>query len=227
MSKPVADHVLALIKAGVSAVPIVGGTIGSLIGDYVPTATQRSIDSTVNLLRRRLADLEGRIDADAVNKDEFSELWKSCYLIVVRTHQESKLRAAAALMANILLKDGDPEKLSYTELDHFVRCVDALSIGAIEALGHTVLLARRDIRRYGRENVRLEFADVHRRLADFAPDLLMGLLQELNSFHLVHLEGSPGVRTPNYANYPIELPPIGARFATHVMQLDTHAGDAM
>ena len=129
------DHALITIKAAINAVPIVGGSIASLISDYVPLSTQRSIERTMELLRVRLTSLEGRLDVDAVNKDEFSELFKSCYLVVVRTTQETKLRAASAILANLLLKAGDAEKASYTELDHFVRCLDGLSIGAITVLG--------------------------------------------------------------------------------------------
>jgi hypothetical protein len=128
------DHALIVIKAGLNAVPIVGGSIASLIDDYVPLSTQRSIESTTELLGQKLTSLEGRIDAEAVDKDEFSDLFKSCYLVVVRTTREEKLRAAAGILANIFLKQGDPEKLSYTELDHLVRCLDGLSSGAIAAL---------------------------------------------------------------------------------------------
>lgn len=115
--------------------PVVGGSIASLIGDYVPLSTQRSIEKTTELLKQKLTALEGRIDTEAVNKDEFSDLFKSCYLVVVRTTQEEKLRAASGILANLFLKPGDPEKLSYSELDHFVRCLDGLSIGAIVTLG--------------------------------------------------------------------------------------------
>ena len=52
-----------------------------------------------------------------------------------RTHRDEKLRAAANILANLLLKPGDQAKVSYDELDHLIRCVDALSIGAITVLG--------------------------------------------------------------------------------------------
>ncbi len=78
------DHALAVIKAALNLIPSVGGALASLIGDYVPTSTQRSIDKTMTLLGEKLTSLEGRIDVDAVNKEDFSELFKSCYLVVVR-----------------------------------------------------------------------------------------------------------------------------------------------
>ena len=220
MGKEPRDHVLAVVKAGVSAVPVVGGTIASLIGDYIPTATEKTIRESIDLLGKRLEEFGDRIDDECVNKDEFSELFKSCYLIIVRTHQEEKIRGSVELICNILLKKDDADKLNYTEIDHFVRCLDMLSKGAIEVLGHIVAVAQSMSReRVGVENVRMNFADVRNRTTDMEPDLLMGLLGELNSFHLVHVTVTPGVRTANYANCPIELPPIGVRFTRHILRL--------
>jgi len=86
------DHILAVCKAGISAVPVVGGPIASLIGDYIPTATQKIVRESIDMLGKRLEELGDRVDAEYVNKDEFAELFKSCYLILIRTHQEEKRR---------------------------------------------------------------------------------------------------------------------------------------
>jgi hypothetical protein len=134
-SKTPKDHVLAIIKAGLHLVPHVGGSIASLIEDYVPSSTERSIEKAIDLLGVQLTSLEGRIDVNAVNKEDFAELFKSCYLVIVRSNREEKLHAAAALLANLLLRPDDAGKVSYEELDHLVRCLDALSIGAISVLG--------------------------------------------------------------------------------------------
>jgi hypothetical protein len=93
------DHSLAVIKAAVAAIPTLGGPIASLIGDYIPTATEKARDTAIDMLKQRLDDLGDRVSTEGVNKDEFAELFKSCYLTIVRTHQERKLRAAANLIA--------------------------------------------------------------------------------------------------------------------------------
>src|SRR5580658_6466292 len=82
------DHALAVIKAGINLIPVVGGPIASLIGDYVPTSTQAVIERSTELLAQKLDALKDRIDVEAVNKDDFSELFKSCYLVIVRTNRE-------------------------------------------------------------------------------------------------------------------------------------------
>src|SRR6266851_5467955 len=77
------DHAIALVKAALNLVPSIGGAVASLIDDYVPLSTQRSIEKAMDSLGEKLASLEGRIDVSAVNKDDFSELFKSCFLVIV------------------------------------------------------------------------------------------------------------------------------------------------
>lgn len=164
------------------------------------------------LLSDRLQAVESRIDPDAINRDEFSELFKSCYLIFVRTHQEEKLRAAAALLTNLVLRPGDPEKAPYEELDHLVRCVDALSIGAIAFLG----VVRQLTKPFPQLNSRIDFGPVSARFPEMDVSLLMSLATELNSLNLIHIV-EPAIKVQNYGNYAIELTPIGARFVDHFL----------
>jgi hypothetical protein len=205
------DHALAITKAALNLVPGVGGAIASLIGDYVPMSTQRSIERGVILLGERLQSLEDRIDPEVVNKDEFAELFKSCYLVIVRTHQEEKLQAATAILANLMLRHGDPEKASYEELDHLIRCVDTLSIGAIAFLGMVRKLTK------PQSNNRIDFGQVSAHFIQMGDSLLMSLATELDSLNLLHTV-EPGIRTENYGNYALELSPIGIRFVDRFLQ---------
>ena len=206
MTKTKSEHTLAIMKATISAMPIIGGSISSLIGDYIPTATQKSIEFAIQDLRTKLEKLEKRIDVEAVNKDEFAEIFKSSYLIIVRTHQEKKIKAATSLIANIFLKAGDPEKLSFTELDHFSRCLDSLSIGAIEVLANVANYISNtsyggDLgKAYGgdyNQGRTFDFEVLQKRLPNTHPSLLMGLVSELNSLNLLHMPGAPAIRTQN------------------------------
>ena len=218
MKKLKSDHALAIVKAGVAGVPIVGGILASLIGDYIPTSTKRCSQEAVNMFVEEVARLGNRIDAECGNKEEFAELFKSCSLVIVRSHQKEKLRGAAKLLANIFLKDGDSGKLSFTELDHFVRCLDSLSIGAIGVLGCAIAISRqRSPKHVGVKNVRFNFEELTRQIPDMDVSLLMGLAAELHSMNLLHLPGGSIVLTPNYGNYPVELTSLGKKFVDHVL----------
>lgn len=225
MEKTSSDHVWAVIKAGIEIVPFVGGSIASLIDDYIPTSTQRNIERAVQELNTELGRLQSRLDPAAVDREEFAELFKSCYLIIVRTHHEERRRAAVRLIANILLKPGDPERLSYAESDHFVRCLDFLSIGALEVLGHSLFLGRhKNFPNSGAGYFRFTFNDLQGRLPSTEPSLLLGLVGELNAVNLLHQPGIPGVRDEGnlYGNYAIELTILGARFGSTLLAQNQH-----
>ena len=145
----------------------------------------------MELLRERLEDLGDRIDVEAVDRDDFAELFKSCYLTIVRSHRDEKLRAATAILANLLLREGDPDKLMYSELDHFSRCAETLSSGAVEVLAYVVHVAHSE----GRETPAgmsrgMSFGDLSSRIPEYSPELLMGLVAELDKANLLHRVGA-------------------------------------
>ena len=126
------------------------------------------------------------------------------------------------------MKEGDPDKLSYTELDHFVRCVEHLSIGAIRLLGTVIERAGHKSQGYGRaqvdrENVRVDFGELRTFMPDAKPDLILGLVCELIGQNLLHGMLYSNVRYGNgdehkYHNYPIETTPLGYRFVKYVLE---------
>ncbi|MCK4639886.1 MAG: hypothetical protein KAU06_00985 [Candidatus Marinimicrobia bacterium] len=218
MKKQKSEHALAIIKAGISAVPVVGGPIASLIGDYVPTATQQSIEGMIAYLVEYLERLRDRIDTVVISKDEFTDHFKSAYLCVVRTTRGEKIRAASAVIANALLKPGDPDKFSYSELDHLARAVDELSVGVIHVLGvvYDRALPAAD-QRQPEKSYRIDFHQIRVDLS-YEPSLLLGLLEELRAKNLVHQWALPSVREPEYGNYPFELTPLGVRFVERLLR---------
>lgn len=219
MARSTADHALAIVKAGVAAIPVVGGSIASLISDYVPSATQRALDMSIKLLEAKLIALGDRVDPENVDRDQFAELFKSAYLSIVRSQMEERLMAASGLIANMLLRSDDTAKLGYTELDHFARCLDNLSIGALQVLSHFVRRHTALPEHEKEPGLRISFESLRPAFQDMSAALLMGLVAELNAANLVHLAGSPPVRTEDYGNYPVELTELGRRFIAYVVEL--------
>lgn len=213
------DHILSLVKASVSAVPLIGGPLASLIADYIPTHTSRSIERALQMLSERLKMIEDRVDVASVDKDELAELFKSVALTITRTHQEEKLKAAIGIVTNVLLNEGDEEKLQYTQLDLFARCIDALSIGAIRVLGQTFEICTKDVKgSILNRSFNHNFGLLQERISDMEPSLLMGCIAELNSFNLVHMPGAPTIREKDYRNYNVELTELGVSFVYHLLR---------
>jgi hypothetical protein len=171
----------------VSAIPFVGGSLAALV-EFVPTAKERNTKKAIGFFHEQITALENRIDTDAVDKDEFAELFTSCVEAMARTHRDEKLHAAANILATLLLKQGDHARVSYNELDHLIRCVDALSIGAISVLG-----AIREVsatRPLGPQQEAIQFGQLRSRL-QMDVHLLKSLVSELQGFHLVHVQEAP------------------------------------
>ena len=212
------DYVLTAVKAGLHYLaPHWGGAVATIIEDCVPSSSERAAKRSVELLGERLDALELRIDVESVNKNEVADLFKSFRAIAERTEQEEKLQAAASLLANLFLKPGDPAKVTYTELDHLMRCVELLSSGAILVLGaarHLATTAHLD--QWG--NSRIMFSDLQRELKNMDAWLLMGLVSELAVFNLLRVETSPAISTPQFGNYPLHLTPLGKRFIVHFIE---------
>lgn len=155
------------------------------------------------------------MDVEAINKEEFSELIKTVLVIVMRSHNQEKLKASANLLSNILLKKSDFEKLSYTELDHFARALEGLSNGGIEFFGRLVKIVRHNESQSGlipqfysidSLTKEFEYSDTH---------LISGLARELNGWYLVHLT-VPQIRSRDDGNTTLMLTELGRRFAKAV-----------
>jgi hypothetical protein len=217
VEKPVAgtsirDHALNAAKFAVSNVPVVGGLLSELIGDYAPTSQRRALEKTFELLTEKLSSLESRIDVETVDKEEFSELFESCVALATRNRREEKLQAAANLMANLLLRPGDPGKAPYEELDHLMRCVDALSIGAVAVLGAARLIGKRN-----GPSGDFTFPELKNSFSHFDQSFLMSLVSELHGFSFVDVMGG-AIALQDFSHVRLRLTPIGMRLVDRFIE---------
>jgi len=212
------DIALIPFKAALNMVPIIGGSLASLINDCIARFQQEAMKKAAEFLRQKVAELENRIDTEAVNKDDFAELFGKYAALAATTGREDKLRAASNILANALLPPGDPNKSPFDELDHLMHCVGALSSGAIAALGASIQIADQVTPRpHNRSAARFRFAEIRQKLPDVSPDLTVGLAAELRSLNLLHLtEGA--IPAPDLGHYSISVTPLGFRFAERFIE---------
>lgn len=226
--KSLSENIWAAIKVGVAAVPSVGGFLSTFLDECLSRSTHRAVVKAMQFVHERVEGLEDRVDAKTVDEDELSDAWKSFMRSSVSTSQDEKLRAAANLLANTLLHPGDPEKLSYTERDHFVRCLDALSIGAIQVLGFAYRMTRaRGARKNQIGEYEFQARDLVGNAEGMPPRMVMSLVGELSAWRLLR-SSDPGVTLPGdgYAeNEPVKLTPTGERFVEYVLKAGESARD--
>jgi hypothetical protein len=201
------DIALILLKSGLNMLPF-GGSLASLL-EFIPTTHQKNVEKAIGLFCQRLTDLEDRMDAKAVDKQEFAELFQTCARTMERTHREDKLRAAANILANLLLKPGDRAKVSYEELDHLIRCVDALSTGALSVLGAIRNITERHP--LGPNVDAIQFQHLRAAFPKMSAAFLRSLVSELQGFHLATAQelGIRGSGEEEYDGSHVRLTPIG------------------
>ena len=148
-----------------------------------------------------------RLDRDAIQTDDFAELFSKWERITRGTSYKEKLRAAGNLLANALLRTGDPAKCQYEELHYLMHCVDALSIGAIMVLN--AVQANHYPPNYHNMD---SFPVLRKKFPALDQDVVLGLVRELSGLNLVQV--SEGViSTSDYKHISVKLTAIGARFA--------------
>jgi hypothetical protein len=190
-----------------------GAAIAGFISDVIPTSAQQAIETALDSLAEKVSELETRINTKTINEEELADLFKGFQRVITNTNREEKLRAAANILANALLPPGDPSKSSYEELDHLMHCVDALSIGAIAALG----AARQISLAFSSSNGAFHFPELRNKFPSNDPDLLMSLVSQLRGLHLIRVQDAP-IGNPDYTGSLLGLTPIGFRFADRFIE---------
>lgn len=100
-----ADNAINVIKAGLNAVPVVGGVFASLLDDYIPQSQQKRIADFTEKLAQDLEGVQNVIDEEVVHTDEFTFLFMRVYQNVQRDYQQSKLDAYRNILVNSLVVD--------------------------------------------------------------------------------------------------------------------------
>ncbi|GEM_PF-1358104 len=216
------DYVITAIKIACASFSIPPGIslggIPVLIDEYIGNSTKKALDKAIEYFSDKIKNLEGRIDILSVNQDEFSDTLKQFRHVIIYNSKEEKLKAAANLLANAMLKNNDPDKIDYVELDHIFKCVESLSIGAIQLLGKIYeKQVPQSQRHHTNKNYRLNFEDIAIYFPEYESTFLMGLVGECNSYNLLHISGIPQIKINDYGNYPIEFTRFGQRFVKIIM----------
>ena len=203
--KTARDNIFNFIKAGFATMPWCGG-IATLIDEYIPKSTEISLNKFLKYVGEKIKELKDKMDFKIIDKEEFTETFKSCYLGIIRTTREEKIKIFARIFANIFLKEGESEKIKYEELDHLIGTMDNLSIGSLKVMVTAYKYSKNN------KNKGFNFETLFKRIDGIDVDLAFSLVNELNTANLLHIKTYPTVITANYGNFPIEITELGIRF---------------
>jgi len=110
-------HSKRLAKATVSSVPVVGGPLASLLGDYLPDINYKRVCSFLKELDRRVQDVECVLD-----DDKFGFLVQKALRVAASDHREFKRNLLASIVAGAAAAGAD--SVSVARL--FIDATDAL-----------------------------------------------------------------------------------------------------
>lgn len=126
------DAAHAVIKAGLSALPVVGGPAVELFQNLVQPPLERRRAEWVAAVGEKLLELESRgIDIEELGqKDEFISAVMHASQIALRTHQDEKREALRNAVFNVAAGQSPGEALEHM----FFEWIDSLSLLHIQIL---------------------------------------------------------------------------------------------
>lgn len=127
---PAADHALAVGLAGLNAIPVLGGVIGTFISEYVPRQKQRRLVSFVQDLAAAFEAEQERIDEQFVRSEEFAGLVEDVIDSAQQRRNEEKHRYYAALVAGSATSARPAEE----ERDRLLAALDGLRLPPLRLL---------------------------------------------------------------------------------------------
>lgn len=122
-AKSPGEHILNIMKAGISTAPFCGG-IASLMSDYIPSGKIQRLEQFAEKLAEDLNNLQDRVDESLILTDEFAFLFEKCFKGVAENYQKERLEA----FRNILVNSAIGIELSEDEKDYFLNLVTSLSV---------------------------------------------------------------------------------------------------
>ena len=194
------DHARNLVLAAVQAIPGVGGTLGSLLSDYLPNWKQERVLSFLEELAADFERVKGQVNKEAVATAEFGLMVEQVLRRVTETPGEEKRKAYRALLLNACLASDSEER----EREYFLSrltSLDEIHVAILAMLTNSVEVQDRLRSRLGK------------------PDVVEGAYRDLQRMGLVlDSANAPGhLLTRDDAQYLRNLrTPLGLRFTAFI-----------
>ena len=110
---PIAEHILNILKAGLSAAPF-AGAIASLMTDYIPSSKTRRLEEFAEQIAKDLLRLQASVNAEYLKTDNFAFIFEQSFRAVAEYPQKEKLEAFRGILVNsATIKDYHEEEKEY------------------------------------------------------------------------------------------------------------------
>jgi hypothetical protein len=117
-----AEHILNIIKAGLSAAPF-AGAIASLMTDYIPNAKAKRVEEFAEQIAKDFYNLQDSVNAEYLQTDDFAYMFEQSFRAVAEHPQREKLEAFRGILVNSATIKGYTEE----EKEYFLNLAMNLS----------------------------------------------------------------------------------------------------
>jgi len=104
----------------ISAVPILGGPISTIVGDIQSIRKGKRFLEFINGLLEDLHNFSDRVNSEFVSKEDFLDIFEQTARKIVMTRQEIKRTAFRHILSNAILSSD----VSYDEIEEFLSLVE-------------------------------------------------------------------------------------------------------
>ena len=125
----IAEHVLNILKAGLSAAPF-AGAIASLLSDYIPSSRARRLEEFAQSVAEDLDRLRGQVREDYLLTDDFAFMFEKCFRGAAENPQREKIQAFRGILVNAAIRTD----LAEEEKEYFLNLVNSLAVLHIRIL---------------------------------------------------------------------------------------------
>jgi len=125
----IAQHVLNVLKAGLSAAPFTGA-IASLMTDYIPSSRMRRLEEFARSVAEDLDRLANQVRQDYLLTDDFAFMFEKCFRGAAENPQREKIEVFRGILVNAAIRSDLKEE----EKEYFLNLANSLSVLHIRIL---------------------------------------------------------------------------------------------
>jgi hypothetical protein len=108
------DILATAFRAAVDAIPIVGGSLSTLVDQMIPDWKLKRLLTFVAELALDIESLQDKLDKDYIKTEEFGYIFEQTFRAVLQEHQNEKLQALKNVLLNSMVrKDVNQEMKEY------------------------------------------------------------------------------------------------------------------
>ena len=119
------DTTRSFLVAGLAGVPLIGGSLTSLIDDFIPTQKSKRLDCVINKISIDIEKISDKIKTDVINTDNFAYIFEKTLKGVMDNYQQEKIDCYRAILLNSLTNDNN---LSNEQQEIFLQLLDNLTV---------------------------------------------------------------------------------------------------